>query len=733
MKKIIILILPLILFLSAALNAQPSHIFDKDNRFDWILTARVFLLDAYQPPFAPELEYDAEVFADAMVEMNANVLRFGTMGKYATIQGVRFSTHPEQGERDFLRETIDACRKRGIKVVAYISTGHRLAWSMITEDYPEYAHQSTPGGGPLRSHMYLGESHGTVCWMTPYREAYRDYVEHVVNNYDIDGIYFDAWFPNYFWTGRRLCYCDGCREGIYKVAGIDMPYHENDNDYNREELAAIDKYHQWYLEEMMGILQEVTGIVRAGDKDIPMISNINDPERMASLHPEIINSMDAFLYERGRTILERAEGVTVPRSVGLHVWPYIGTYHNWPRLAWQGINYQQEIFTNLMFGGGSIIAQPTGYIEHADNRKYVSYPFGIIKDNEELFEGMESYPYVGVVFAYNSPDDHIHRSWHQGVTNARTSTLGAFSACLFNHIQVSSISEFVLDNPEKLSRYNVIYLANIPHLSPQRIMNIHNYVYNGGNLIVSHAATLYDNNGKRQDRFCLEELIRVRPFSPGGITGEIVENYWSMTGGPNDLYLLTTDEGNQLLGNQLHSRLFPLWIYEPVEVLPGARVLMNIVTGYDYQPVLPGVVYSEHGTGRVLYYASALESLYNSDGPDLLDELLSILVETTASEPAPYRIEAPASLISNMMVKDNKMLLHLTNWTGNKYEKPLRNEYYLAPVEDVRLQIRIPENRSIRSVSVLVETDFSTNFSGQTIELFIPRIDAYQGIVVELE
>jgi hypothetical protein len=713
-------------------GTKPAIIFDKDNRFDWIQTARVFLLDAYQPPFAPELEYDAEVFADAMVEMHANVLRLGTMGKYATIPGIRFSTHPDQGERDLLQETIEACRTRGIKVVAYISTGHRLAWSMITEDYPEYAHQSVPGGGPIRSHMYLGESHGTVCWMTPYREAYLDYVTHVVNNYDIDGIYFDAWFPNYFWTGMRLCYCDGCREGILRVAGIDMPYHENNNDYTADELAAIEKYHHWYLEEIIVVLQEVTRIVRAGNKDIPMISNINNPERMAGLHPVIINSMDAFLYERGHTILERAEGVALARSLGMHVWPYVGTYHNWPRLAWQGINYQQEIFTNLMYGGGSIIAQPTGYVDHSDNREYVRYPFGIIRDNEELLNGMESYPHVGVVFAYNSPPDHVHRSWHQGETNARSSTLGAFSVCMFNHVQVSSISEFVLDDPEKLARYNVIYLANIPYLSAERVSNLNNYVYNGGNLIASYATTLFDSSGSRQSRFGLEDLIKVRPFTPAGDTREIVENYWSMTGGPNDLYLLTTHEGERLLGKELHSRLFPLWIYEPVEVLPGARVLMNIVRGYDKQAVLPGIVLSEHGSGRVLYYSSALESLYNSDGPDLLDELLSKLVEV-AGGPAPYKIDAPSSLISNLMVKDDKMVLHLTNWTGNKFEKPLRNEYYLAPVENVRLQIRIPENRNIRKVSMMVEADFSTSIRGQTLELVIPRINDYQGIVVELE
>ena len=147
----------------------------------------------------------------------------------------------------------------------------------------------------------------------------------------------------------------------------------------------------------------------------------------------ILKNMDAFLYERGHSMLERAEGVGVPRSVGLHVWPYVGVYHNWPRLAFQGINYQQEIFTNLMFGGGSIIAQPTGYIEHTENREYVSYPFGIIKKYEKELEGLENVPYVGVVFAYDSPEEHVHSGWLSGITNARTST-GVHSQLVYTTI-----------------------------------------------------------------------------------------------------------------------------------------------------------------------------------------------------------------------------------------------------------------------------------------------------------
>lgn len=713
----------IILSSTPATRAQSLDLFNKDARYGWLQSSRVFLLDAYQPPFAPELEYDVESWVETMVDMNVNVLRFPTMGKYATIQGVRFSRHADQGERDLLLETIEACKPKGIKVIPYISTGHKLAWSMVTEDFPGYGQKTSPGGKPARDHMYVGEDHGTVCWMGPYREAYLDYVEHVVRDYDIDGIYFDAWRPFYFWPGKKLCYCDGCQTGFRKATGLAIPYRENDGDYTREELNTIDKYHRWYEEIYM---TEVVGKVREivkSYKDIPLISNINDPRLMASQDPRILKSMDAFLYERGHSMLERAEGVGVPRSVGFHVWPYVGVYHNWPRLAFQGINYQQEIFTNLMFGGGSIIAQPTGYVEHPENREYVRFPFGIIKKHEKIFEGLESVPYVGVVFAYDSPKDHVQSGWLTGTTDARTSTRGAFSACLYNHVQVGSISEFILDDPEKLKKYPILYLANIPYLSNERLKNITDYVANGGKLIASYATSLYDAKGNKQSRFGLEELFRVRPIDPEGELADIIRSYRAMVGGPNDLYLLARND----------TRLFPSWYYEPVEVLDGGEVLMDIVTGHDRRRILPGLVISDHGKGKVIYCSNALESLYDYEGAAIVGELMQKMVETVSANEPPYRLDAPAGLLANLTEKENLMVLHLTNWTGNKFEKPWINEYYLAPVENVRVIIHIPEHKRIKSVSLLVEADYEKRITGRELEILLPKVEAYQAIAVEME
>ena len=196
-------------------------------------------------------------------------------------------------------------------------------------------------------------------------------------------------------------------------------------------------------------------------------------------------------------------------------------------------------------------------------------------------------------------------------------------------------------------------------------------------MIASYATSLYDAIGNKQSRFGLDYLFKVRPVDPGSDLANIMNSYKAMVGGPNDLYLLTRND----------TRLFPAWYYEPVEVLDGGEVRMDIVTGHNRRRILPGLVVSDYGKGKVIYCSNALESLYDYEGAGIAGELMQKMVETVSANEPPYRLDAPAGLFANLTEKENLMVLHLTNWTGNKFEKPWINEYYLAPVENVRVII----------------------------------------------
>jgi putative glycosyl hydrolase-like family 6 (GHL6) protein/glycosyl hydrolase family 42 (putative beta-galactosidase) len=693
-------------------------------QYGWLNTARVFLIDAYQPPFAPQLEFDAEKIAQTMQDMHVNVVRMSTMGKYATVQGIRFPTHPDQGNRDLLAEMIAACKPRGIKVIPYISTGHKLAWSTVTEKYPDYAQRIKPGGGPQRDHMYVGEDMGTVCWNTSYRQAYLDYVAHIVKDYDISGIYFDTWRPFYFWQGKQVCYCDGCVNGFRNATGLDLPYHENDADYTEDELKIIDKYHAWYKEELISIMNKVREIVKS-NKNIPLIYNVNNADKILREDPRVIAAMDAFLYERGESILERAEGVSLVKTLGMQVMPYIGGYDNWPRISNNQFDIEQQIYTTIMFGGIPIISQPYPHVKDKTNRKFVADPFTLISNNEKMLSGLKNEPYVAVVYSLFNPEGHAKETWWWSA-DARSATLGAFAACLYNHIQVTSTLISLLDNPKQLSKYKVVYLADNVFLSDNQIQNLKQFVSDGGGLIVSYSTSLYDKVGKRNASFALGNLLKVQSID---LPVEL-NSYQAMTGGPNDLYLLSSN--NKTLNPKWNNRLAPLWFYEPVKVENGGEVLMNIVTGDGDRPVLPGIILSHYGKGKVIYSATSMESLFRSNGNLVLKELIADLISIVAPSPPRYTIKAPSALIANMTDSGNQYLLHLTNWTGNKFEKTQVMEDYIAPVKNVQVELNFPPE-NIASVNTLNGSAFTLRKKSKSVEVILPKVDVYEGILISLK
>jgi hypothetical protein len=131
--------------------------------------------------------------------------------------------------------------------------------------------------------------------------------------------------------------------------------------------------------------------------------------------------------------------------------------------------------------------------------------------------------------------------------------------------------------------------------------------------------------------------------------------------------------------------------------------------------------------------ASCLESLFQTDNMNVLGKLIRTLITTVAPEPAPYELQAPTGLICNMTTKGDRRVVHMTNWTGNKLERMLTKEYYLAPVEDVVLRVRLPGQKRIQSIGTFIAGPSERRDLDGVIEINFPRIEAYQAVHLELE
>lgn len=726
MRKIIFLIILLLAMIVASSNVLGQSV--KSTNFDWIKSSRIFIIDGYNYPLCPKLELNAGKLAETMVDMHANVLRIGTSGHCGwMIPGTAFEVSPDLGNRDVLAECITACKPRGIKVVAYMNTTHTQKTSAIK---PEWAQKLTPSGTSL-SRMSMGEIVTPICWNTPYRQAFYDLIRTVVSKYDIDGIYFDTWRSFYFFGGReRICYCEGCQKGFKEATGLDLPYKEDNVKYSSEEMKTIGRYREWCKEELFEVFSETKRIIKSY-KDIPLIYNIGNPTAIENEDSRILLGSDAFLYERGRSMIERAEGVSLATAHGLAVWPYAGTYDPFPRIPHYKYELGQEIFTSVAFGGSPILYHSYFFVEHPEGRGIVKDAFSILERNDKFINGFSSEKFCAVIWSNTDPPGHASNGflWN---TDARLNSLGSFSACINNHIQTTSLLKQDLDNIDLISKYKVLFLPDICYLTERQITNITTFVENGGGLVMTYATSLYDENGIKLPDFTLANIAKIRYHKPDeNLSDKMARNLNFGSGW--DMYLKTR-EGQEVIKSPLADGLIPSHLYETVDVIPGGKIIADIVAGSDNHPIVPGLVVSRFGKGKVAYVSAATGAMFMQTGIKEYSDFLKDVIEYVSPEGVPYEIEAPPStLITNMTVNGNRRVIHLINWTGSQSERMWQNVYYLPPIENIVIKYKVPDGKKIKNISLFVPADFSQKQVKNILHITLKTVDKYQGIVIEID
>lgn len=705
-------------------DGQPAD----NSKFEWIRHAHIFIVDGYYYPICPSLEFNAEKMAATMADMHANVLRIATSGHCGwMIPGTKFVPSPDLGSRDVLAECIAACKPRGIKVVPYINTSHTQKTTQIN---PDWAQKLSPAGN-FSSHWSMNQKVTPICFNSSYREAFYDLVKTVVSKYDIDGIYFDTWMPFHFFSGKeKICYCDGCRKGFREATGLEIPYRENPDDYTASERKVLDVYRDWCKEELYKVFAETRRIVKSY-KDIPMIYNIGNPPTIIGEDFRILNGSDAFLYERGRSMIERAEGVSLATTHGLAVWPYVGTYDPYPRLPHYGYELGQEIYTSVAFGGSPILYHTYFFSNYPESRTIVKDAFTVLDKNDQYINGFKSGKYCAVIWNETDPPGHAADDWLWD-TNARLSSLGSFSACIRKHVQVTSMLKQDLDNPELLNKFKVLFLPDICYLTDNQVKNITDFVSNGGGLVMTYSTSLYDEKGQRRQDFALGSLAGIKYRKPDSLLREIKSRRYYF-GSASDIWFRTrTDQ--KVIKPPLSQDLIPAFHYETVEALPNGKVMADIVEGNNPQPVVPGLVVSQCGKGKVAYIAATTGAMFQQTGIMQFADFIKDVIGYVSQDSAPYEIEAPPStLLTNMTENGNKRVFHLITWPGSQAESMWQNVYFIPEIKDVKIIFNIPAGKSVKAVTTFIPAKLEKKISGNTLILTIPSIDKYQAVVIELK
>jgi hypothetical protein len=112
----------------------------------------------------------------------------------------------------------------------------------------------------------------------------------------------------------------------------------------------------------------------------------------------------------------------------------------------------------------------------------------------------------------------------------------------------------------------------------------------------------------------------------------------------------------------------------------------------------------------------------------LFDELLSPWLAPQRS----YEMEYRPGVTPQFMASRDTLVLHLLADTGNK-NKHLRAREEFLPVTDVKVRIRVPQGRSVRSVSLLrAGTAVAASPRNGWLEVTVPRVLVHEAVKADL-
>jgi len=393
----------------------------------------------------------ADDYVQSMVDKSATAVLFNTGGITASYQTkLPYEwMNPHMGERDFVGELINKLHEKGIKYIARFDFSK--VHPTIAAEKPEW--------------LYVGENgknlefNNTVaaCINGGYYQEYAfKILEEVIDNYDIDGIFFNMMGytgSTYAGTNYGICQCESCKKRFRDSTGLSLPKGNND--------PAMAEYRRFQRETSNDLYTRVTTFIKEQDPDL-IIYNYNDvgtnwiaSESGASMRP----------------------GVDDIYHATTNVKPTLGTYKDRTPLnlimGFQAIGYRNIMSSpNLlrnwwledMLHGAPIGFVVVGTMVHYEDRRFmpiVDELFSFHKNHEKLFTNVQAVNNIALIQG-RGPE-------YQGLIKLLSE----------EHVMYDIINPEFLGTdrtPRKIEDYDLLILVDMSAMSDNMVTMIDNYV-----------------------------------------------------------------------------------------------------------------------------------------------------------------------------------------------------------------------------------------------------------------
>ncbi|MCS7145771.1 MAG: alpha-L-fucosidase [Nitrososphaerota archaeon] len=656
-------------------------------------------LDFHTSPLIPDVaaDFDPHDFAETLAQASVNsVTVFAKchhgMSYYETRVGVK---HPSL-KIDLLREMVEACHRRAIRVAAYYS----VCWdSHMGEEHPEWL-QVDSSGAPLRPRPFERPYYSweTLCLNTPYVEYVEAQLREILDSYDVDGVFLDI-------VGQRRpgCICRYCRASMSRLG---MNY-SVDEDLRRHSRMIEERFMARMWELVSSLRPSATLFFNGA-------SNLNI----------------ARLAEKYMTHFEIESLPTGPwgyyhfplyarylRNLGKPIVGMTGRFH----LSWADFGGVKPL-PQLVYEAGRILAHgaavsvgdqmhPRGALDRAVY-SVVGGAYGVVKTVEELARGSEPL-YEAAVLALPRSRGADPYVFHEGGFGMDDSLAGAVKVLLEEKIQFN-----VLDPLMDFQGYGLLIIPDFGLLDEAARQKLAKFISMGGGVIFSYKATL-ENGAFRcpginltpveADKYDVD-FIRVGPRLAEGVPADFdVAMYGSG--------VYTRIEGGETLAR----------VREPY-----FRRSYRAYTSHTYTPASkdsesPAIALSRDG--KVMYIYSPIFAAYFRHGYWVYKTILRNCLNLMLRERLVHNTLPPTSE-AYLWRKTDSLILHLVNYQSMRIGRHPEYMSEYTPYSSLRLRVRTARE-PVRVYSPLRGRELRYDFSGGMVEVVLEAPNVYEVVVLE--
>ena len=646
---------------------------------------------AEAPPAGPawlkdvfrELHIDAHFgqvenpYADFRAEETAEILknaRFQMVSYFASC-GAGYSYYPTgigvphpSLKRDFTGEMTKALKKRGIRVLPYVSVGPDRRFH---QEHPDWISVRDPSKPTPETRNGAAQ----MCINSPWvDEAHIPQLKEIVSLYDVDGFFLDSLLGKFT---RGPCYCKYCRAAFAREVGGEIPV--SDSDPN------VFAVHRWLSGNVARYADRVTAALAAVKPDLAFVFTHVWVSRNPVKPPASVTQLvwePAPPYPGVHSLDFSMEARYLSTQPGIVNWSCMATRGNgWGDYSLRDpAAFQHEAAVLLASSGRPYLSDDSYPSGNPDAAVYQVYG-DVNRRTEELeatVKGAAPVKDIAVLLSAHSIWSSLPlvppREWLGGPSSPAVA--GAHTALVETHAPFGILNSesLILD----LAEYKALILADQCFLGDEECEAIRRFVRAGGALIATAGTGTRDARNKPLADFALADVLGIQYRGQAEVRRAFLRAGAQMAASGIPRMDVQVNGGHPRIRTTTASQLLPL-----VPAIGAKQAPAD-------EPEGPAVTVNRFGRGRALYCALPIFRAYHQDGTPVLRKLAAWMLEQV--HPAEARSllleNAPVNVEVTYNTRGTDRFVHLLNYTGDKrMQGPQRLQSFSA-VEGIQVRVR---------------------------------------------